>query len=450
MSLASNRMLLQYRLLEKIGAGGMGEVWRATDTSLDREVAIKVLPESFGRDAERLARFEREAKVLASLSHPRIAQIYGLHEAEGLHFLAMELVRGEDLAQRLEAGSISLEEALKIALQVADALETAHEHGIIHRDLKPANIVVSAEGDAKVLDFGLAKMFEATPWSGDPEQSPTLTSAGTQAGTILGTATYMSPEQARGRGVDRRADIWSFGCVLYEMTTGKRLFKGETVSDTIALILQSQPDWDALPATMPPRLRQLIQRCLQREPRHRLRDIGDARIDIEEMLAAKEWLHPSPTTPFPANPPATRRRLVTSALFFAAGILVATGLWSLRHRSTPTKEGPLHVSIETPQEILPLGPKITEDGRSVVFVGQREDLAPTDPKRTQIFVRSLERAEARPVSGTEGATVAEISSDGRWIAYVAPIKPGSTQRRLYKVPIDGSAPPLVLAEWKED
>jgi serine/threonine-protein kinase len=413
-------------------------------------VAIKVLPEAFARDAERLARFEREAKVLASLNHPRIAQVYGLHEAAGLRFLAMELVRGEDLSQRLLAGPLPLEEALAIALQVADALETAHEHGVIHRDLKPANIVVTGDGEAKVLDFGLAKMFEASPWSGDPDRSPTLTSAGTQSGIILGTATYMSPEQARGKGLDRRTDIWSFGCVLYEMITGKRLFKGETISDTIALILQSQPDWSVLPPDIPPRLLHLLQRCLQRDPRQRLRDIGDARLEIEALRSGRDWLHPGPAVETTVMPAPRRRLFLLGAALFVGGALVATAIGALRSRGTPTDLRPLHVSVESPPGILPLEPRVSRDGRSVVFLGQREDAAPDDPERTQLYVRALDHAEARPVPGTHGATSAALSPDGRWVAYVAPIDAGSVQHRLFKTPVDGGAPPLVLAEWNDD
>ena len=280
--------LLHYRLVEKIGEGGMGVVWKAVDTTLDREVAIKILPDAFSADSERLARFEREAKLLASLNHPGIAVIHGLHEEAGVRFLAMELVPGEDLAKRLERGALLVEEALHTGLQVAEALEAAHAQGVVHRDLKPANIQITSEGQVKVLDFGLAKAFETDPASGPGPgltHSPTLTSVGTRAGVILGTAAYMSPEQARGKSLDKRTDIWSFGCVLYELLTGRQAFSGETASDAIAKILEREPDWRALPPKTPAKIRDLLQRCLRKEANRRTHDVADARIEIEEALA---------------------------------------------------------------------------------------------------------------------------------------------------------------------
>jgi Tol biopolymer transport system component len=278
-------MLSHYRLVEKIGEGGMGVVWKATDSALDREVAIKILPAEFAEDANRLSRFEREAKLLASLNHPNIATIHGLHESEGIRFLAMELVTGQDLAERLSAGPIASAEALAVARQLAEALEAAHEAGIVHRDLKPANIRLTPEGQVKVLDFGLAKAMLATDsGQNNPSLSPTITSAGTRVGMILGTAAYMSPEQAKGRPVDRRADIWAFGVVLYEMLSGRRLFQGDNTSEVLASVLMKEPDWSALPADTPPPVRNLLRRCLRRDPRSRLRDIGDARVAIEETI----------------------------------------------------------------------------------------------------------------------------------------------------------------------
>ena len=288
MSLAPGTRLGPYEILSPLGAGGMGEVWRARDTKLDREVALKVLPESFAGNPERLARFEREAKVLASLNHPNIAGIHGLHDRDGYRFLAMELVPGEDLAERLKRGKLPVDEALDVARQIAEALEAAHEQGIVHRDLKPANVKLTPDGRVKVLDFGLAKALETAVTSGpprDPAASPTITSMGTVAGVILGTAAYMSPEQARGKSVDKRADIWAFGCVLYEMLSGELAFGGETVSDTMAAILTRDPDWSALPPGVPPRVRELIERCVRKDARERLRDIGDARIDLAAARA---------------------------------------------------------------------------------------------------------------------------------------------------------------------
>jgi serine/threonine protein kinase len=288
MSLQPDQMLCHYRLVEKIGEGGMGEVWKARDTTLDREAAIKVLPEAFSSDADRLARFEREAKILATLKNPNIAAIYGLHEAEGVRFLAMELVAGEDLAVRLGRGSLPLPEVLEIAGQLVDALEAAHDNGIVHRDLKPANIVVEPGNRVKVLDFGLARNLEPPGGSGDSSISPTVTSLGTIAGAILGTAAYMSPEQARGNSVDRRADIWSLGCVIYEMLAGERPFRGESVSDTLATVLKSEPDWDRLPAATPPSLRRLLRRCLAKRRRNRLHAVGDVRLDLEDAVGEVE------------------------------------------------------------------------------------------------------------------------------------------------------------------
>jgi len=285
MPLEPNSNLLHYRLIAQIGEGGMGVVWKATDTTLDREVAIKILPAQFAADAERLSRFEREAKLLASLNHPNIAAVYGLHEAEGVRFLAMELVDGEDLSEKLGRGAMAMDAALEAAGQVAAALEAAHGAGVIHRDLKPANIVINNEGQVKVLDFGLAKALDpsTSSGSGDPSSSPTMTSAGTVAGMILGTASYMAPEQARGKPVDRRADIWSFGAVLYEMLCGTKAFPGETITDTIAAVVKEDPDWSKLPADLSPAVVQTMQRCLAKKRKERFRDIGDVHWELEHL-----------------------------------------------------------------------------------------------------------------------------------------------------------------------
>ncbi|HET9308282.1 MAG TPA: serine/threonine-protein kinase, partial [Candidatus Sulfotelmatobacter sp.] len=285
MTLGAASRVGPYQIVSSLGAGGMGEVYRATDPRLGRDVALKVLPEIFARDGERMARFEREAKVLASLNHPNIAALYGLEDSQGTRALVMELVDGPMLAQRIAQGAMSCEEALPIAKQIAEALEYAHERGIIHRDLKPANIKLTGDGQVKLLDFGLAKALEGETSAEDSQNSPTLTAAATRAGVLLGTAAYMAPEQARGKHVDRRADIWAFGCVLYEMLTGKMAFSGETVTDTLAAVIRAEPDWSALPETTPVHVRVLLQRCLQKDAKQRLRDIGDARIAIEEVLS---------------------------------------------------------------------------------------------------------------------------------------------------------------------
>jgi len=277
--------IAHYRVTGKLGEGGMGEVYRATDTRLGRDVAIKVLPTSFAANAQSMARFEREAQVLASLNHPGIASVFGLEESSGIRGLVMELVEGPTLADRLCQGPIQLEEALHIAKQMAEALEYAHEHGVIHRDLKPANVKVTSDGTVKLLDFGLAKAMEGDSTAADISSSPTISLAATQAGIILGTAAYMSPEQARGKPVDRRADIWAFGVLLYEMLSGKRLYEGETTSDILARVIEREPELSQLPTNTPAPIRQLIRRSLTKNPRQRLRDIGDARLVLEEYLA---------------------------------------------------------------------------------------------------------------------------------------------------------------------
>jgi len=335
MTVERGQTLSHYRLIEKIGEGGMGVVWKAEDTVLGRTVAIKVLPEAFAQSSERRARLEREAKLLASLNHSNIATIHGLEESEGVRFLVMEFVPGENLAERLVRGSIPNDEALTLCRQIAEALEAAHAKGVIHRDLKPANVKVTPEGKVKVLDFGLAKAFESEGPSGDMSQSPTITTGGTRAGVLLGTGAYMSPEQARGKTLDKRTDIWSFGCILYEILTGKLTFPGETVSDTIAAVLTKEPEWSALPASTSIKIRDLLQRCLQKDSQQRLRDIGDARIEIGESL-----VHPSdvPRIPATAGPPrgAARRRwiawVVPATIFLA---VLAVTLYSIRDRFGP-------------------------------------------------------------------------------------------------------------------
>src|SRR5215203_3363962 len=273
-----------FEIMSALGVGGMGEVYRARDPKLNREVAIKVLLPSVVADPDRIARFRREAQVLASLNHPNIAHIHGIEEADGVTALVLELVEGEDLAQRLARGPLAIDDALPIAVQIAEALEAAHDLGIIHRDLKPANIKLRPDGTVKVLDFGLAKAVDSSgSTSAEAMNSPTLSMHATQAGVVLGTAAYMSPEQARGKVVDRRADIWAFGVVLYEMLTGQRPFKGDDVTDILASVLKDTPAFDALPATTPPRLRWVLERCLERNPKGRLRDIGEARVQLAAM-----------------------------------------------------------------------------------------------------------------------------------------------------------------------
>ena len=315
MTIESGQMLMHYRLVEKIGEGGMGIVWKAVDTVLDREVAIKILPDAVVGDSDRLARFEREAKLLASLNHPNIATVHGLHENQGFRFLAMELVSGQDLAQRLALGPLPIEETLELARQIATALEAAHENGIVHRDLKPANILLTTDGTVKVVDFGLAKVLQPEPDETDLSRSPTMTARVTGVGVILGTAAYMSPEQARGRDVDKRADVWAFGCVLFEMLTGGAPFGGDTVTDILARILEREPEWGSLPRAVPPQVRRLLSLCLKKDALERLRDMGDARIELSTIQDGA-------TSEFDEISVATRRRFALGIPFVILGIVL--------------------------------------------------------------------------------------------------------------------------------
>ena len=322
-----------YQILSLLGTGGMGEVYRARDTKLGRDVAIKVLPAFFANDPDRLARFAREARLLAALNHPHIATIHGLEEADGVRALVMELVEGPTLAEKLAHGSrrsvragLPLAEALRIGGQIAEALEAAHEKGIIHRDLKPANIKLSHDGNVKVLDFGLAKAFSSDGTGSDLSHLPTVTATDLQAGAIVGTPAYMSPEQARGQAVDKRTDIWAFGCVLYEMLTGRAVFPGETISDTIAAILEREPEWGALPAHTPAGIRRLLRRCLDKDPNRRLHDIADARIEIDDVQSGLQ--QDGRVAPAPAG--SDERLAWASALALVALIAAAIGVWALR------------------------------------------------------------------------------------------------------------------------
>jgi len=340
MPLAAGSKFGVYSILGPLGSGGMGEVYRAFDTRLGREVAVKTLPGEFARDPERLARFEREARMLAALNHPGIAAIYGLEESDDTRLIVMELVPGETLSEKLSHGPLPLDEALKIARQIADALEAAHDRGIIHRDLKPANVKVTPDGRVKVLDLGLAKVFDTKGTGSEPDLSlsPTIVSDGTQPGVILGTAEFMSPEQARGKPVDKRTDIWSFGCVLYELLTGRRIFGGETASDVLAAILTAEPRWDALPRETPARIRDLLRRALQKDTNHRLRDVGDARIEIDQALEA---LRSGPLPVAAPSPPPRRsdrkRFAAIGAAAVVAAVLAALAVvWTARRSAAPS------------------------------------------------------------------------------------------------------------------
>ncbi len=439
--------LAHYRITAKLGEGGMGEVYRAIDTRLEREVAVKVLPASVATDPERLARFEREAKLLAALNHPNIAQIYGVETSGEMRALVMELVEGATLAERVESGPVPLEESLAIARQIAAALEEAHEKGIVHRDLKPANVKLTPDGRIKVLDFGLAKAMEPVDGlaaGGDAARSPTLMNSptltaarGTQLGVILGTAAYMAPEQARGGPVDKRADIWAFGVLLWEMLAGKLLFAADSVADTLARVLTVEPDFSPLPAGVPLPIRNLIRRCLEKNPKNRLRDIGDARLVLDEPSPSlvETARTTSPVAP-PSRSPLRRALPLLGGGFggLAAGLLLA-GL--LRG-----PEGALNEASVVRSEVAPApgtafdlrsrgpGPAaLSPDGRYLAFGAQAKDAA------TLLYVRALADGRITVFPGSEGAQFPFWSPDGRWIAFFSRV-----DGMLKKVPVAGGTP----------
>ena len=432
--MSSPQTIAHYRITAKLGEGGMGKVYRATDSKLGREVAIKVLPEAFAQDAERMARFTREAQVLASLNHPNIAAIYGVEERA----LVMELVEGPTLADRIAQGPIPLEEALPIARQMAEALEAAHEKGIVHRDLKPANIKLTADGKVKVLDFGLASVAHPSA-SGDPRSSPTLSMSATQAGMILGTAAYMSPEQARGERVDKRADIWAFGVVLFEMLTGQSLFAGPTVSDTLAAVLTKDPDWSLLPAKTPAPVRRLLRRCLERHRKRRLADVADARLEIEEAPAE------AAATPVAARRSGWKLWAIAAALL---AILSDIGWWQAYRNTRPVEPRPLvRLSVDLGPDAMTghnLTAAISPDGRRLVFPARAPD------GKQQLATRLLDQAQTTPLSGTENGQDPFFSPDSQWVGFFADSK-------LKKISVQGGAsvtlcdaPSEYGASWGED
>ena len=427
MSLHPGTRLGPYEVLSSLGAGGMGVVYRARDSRLGRDVAIKALPDPFARDPERLQRFEREAKVLASLSHPHIAAIYGLEEVEGHRYLVLEYVEGPTLAERLKKGPLPLTEALEVCRDIAAGLEAAHESGVIHRDLKPGNVMLTPSGGVKVLDFGLAKGGTGSNSESNLMDSPTLTTPPTGAGVILGTAAYMSPEQARGKAVDRRTDIWSFGCVLYECLTGKQAFEGETVSDLIAKILEREPDWSALPASVPPRVVALLRRCLTKDAKQRLRDIGDARLELTEVMTG-------PAEPAASAVPGKKRSarldLALAVIAALAGVIATKAF----DRISPHAPRPMRVSVQAPDgmQVSDEVPDVTisPDGSMLLFAGQ--DTAGV----SHLWVRPLASAGSRMLPGTEGAKIPFWAPNGREVAFFA-------GENLKRIPIDGETAQII-------
>ena len=413
----------------------MGQVWQATDTQLNRQVVLKILPDAFADDPDRLARFTREAQILASLNHPNIAAIHGIEESEGTRALVLELVEGPTLADRIAQGPIPIDEALPIAKQIAEALEAAHEAGVIHRDLKPANIKVRDDGTVKVLDFGLAKAF-ADDAGSDPSESPTMTAAATRTGVILGTAAYMSPEQTRGKALDKRTDVWAFGCVFYEILVGRRAFGNKTVADTISAILGSEPDWRSLPDTMPFGVRRLLKRCLEKDPRRRLHDMADVRIELEDL----QQEHPETEDYAPAErltpDQSWVRVLLPWTVAAALGMLAAT-LWMASGGSSPPTPETAHLSIELPTGhslgglggAYPLA--LSRDGRRLAYVSDDGGRA------TRLFLRQLGDPTVRQVPDTEGARHPFFSPDGESVGFWAD---GWLQRVPY-----AEGPPLRIA-----
>jgi serine/threonine-protein kinase len=424
-----------YEIVSWLGAGGMGEVYRARDVNLGREVALKTLPDELATEPERLTRLKREARILASLNHPGIAVLHGIESADGgVPVLVMELIEGQALSDRLTAGPLPMGEALDIGHQIALALDAAHERGVLHRDLKPGNIRFTADGRVKLLDFGLAKAMANAEVD---SQLPTHTASPSSAGRVMGTAPYMSPEQARGQDVDRRTDVWSFACVLYEMLTGERAFAGATASDTLAAILDREVDFGALPPETPPTVRRLLRRCLQKEKDKRLRDVGDLRLELEELVGASASNHAegADASSLGAHPRAAgRERIGSGSAWFVAGALVAgVGVWAIGRRPQSVERPVVRLTITVPPpETVANGEPatavaISPDGRQVAYVAARA-------RGSRIYLRSVDRLEPRPIPGTEGGRVPFFSPDGQWLGFFA-----ANEVRLKRVPLAGGA-----------
>ena len=426
----TGQTIAHYKVGEKIGAGGMGVVYQATDTKLNRQVALKILPEEFSKDAERMARFRREAQLLASLNHPHIASVFGFEEEGNIRALALELVEGPTLTEKIADGPLPLDEALRIARQMAEGLEAAHDRGIIHRDLKPANVKLTLDDSVKVLDFGLAKALEGEQSDEDMGNSPTLSVAATKAGIILGTAAYMAPEQAKGKSVDRRADIWSFGVVLYEMLTGTRAYTGDTISETLAAVLLKEPDWDALPEDTPAAIGKLLSRCLQKEPRRRLQAIGEARIALDEYKENSDASILMTAPLLPAEP--TWKRYLPWGVAAGLGLVALVSLVGWLTSSGGGDNAPvrLRVQLDAKAEIFTgrgAGAVLSPDGKRIAYV------ATSEGGERQLYVRSLDQLDGTSLSGTREAIDPFFSPDGQWISFF-------TETELKKVSVFGGAP----------
>jgi serine/threonine protein kinase/Tol biopolymer transport system component len=422
------KTLAHYEITAPVGRGGMGEVYQAKDHKLGRDVAIKVLPEEFAKDVSRIARFQREAKLLASLNHPNIAAIYGLEESGGTNFLVLELVEGDTLADRIKAGPVPVGESLNLALQIAEALETAHEKGVIHRDLKPANIKVTPDGKVKVLDFGLAKAFAGEQAELNLSNSPTMSDMATQQGVILGTAAYMSPEQAKGKAVDKRTDIWAFGCVLYEMLTGQAAFQGEDVTEILASVVKAGVNLDLLPANIHPRVREVINRCLQKEQKKRYPEISDAHYEIEKVLSDPGGVFVPPVTT--AEPRKKLRTILpwAAATLFLGLIIAGVAVWKLK---PPEPKRVVRFEYELPAGWQAAGGiAVSPDGSKFVYCTTEG-----------FYLRSVDALDARLIPGTDKDSVAPcFSPDGQWLGYFS-----RSDQKLKKVAISGGAP-VVLCD----
>src|SRR5262249_5891757 len=400
--------LLHYHIEAQIGAGGMGEVYQARDTKLGRAVAVKILPEIFARDSERVARFEREAKLLAALNHSNIAALYGLEQVDGRHFLVMELVEGDTLARKIANGPTPIDEALKVAHQVVEALEAAHEKGVIHRDLKPANVKITPEGKVKVLDFGLAKAMDVAPPETVAMNSPTLSVVATNAGVILGTAGYMSPEQAKGRSDDQRSDIFSFGCILYEMITGRSTFDGETVTEVIASVLKQEADLSLIPANIHPRVVDLIRRCLVKDAKGRWHAAADVRVEIETILAESQGLKTTDASAVRTS------RWRFAAVIASTAAVVALATFGIERGLRPKSAEP---PIARFSFVLPEGQSITRGGRHAIAISP-DGQNIVYQANLQLYLRSMYDLDARPILGTNvDAANPFFSPDGQWIGF---------------------------------